>query len=53
MEIEHQPERMKMSIQALYDTTNEIAYEIQKDKGWNDSVLPIWGKWYWLLNLIP
>ncbi|XP_031247510.1 alpha-farnesene synthase-like, partial [Pistacia vera] len=38
-EIEHLPECMKISFQALYDTTNEIAYEIQK-KGWNDSVLP-------------
>lgn len=30
---------MKISFQALYDTTNEMAYEIQKEKGWNDSAL--------------
>lgn len=33
------PECMKICFQTLYDTTNEIAYEIQKEKGW-DSVLP-------------
>ncbi|XP_044496257.1 alpha-farnesene synthase-like isoform X2 [Mangifera indica] len=38
-EIEHLPECMKISFQALYDTTNEMAYEIQKEKGWSDSAL--------------
>ncbi|KAK2644467.1 hypothetical protein Ddye_019662 [Dipteronia dyeriana] len=56
---EHLPNGMKLCFQALYDTTNQIAYEIQKEKGWN-RVLPdlkkVWGdfckalfveaKWY-------
>ncbi|TXG47244.1 hypothetical protein EZV62_026538 [Acer yangbiense] len=60
MEIdENLPNCMKLCFQALYDTTNQIAYEIQNDKGWNQ-VLPdlkkVWGdfckalfveaKWY-------
>ncbi|KAK3188179.1 hypothetical protein Dsin_027740 [Dipteronia sinensis] len=36
---ENLPNCMKLCFQALYDTTNQIAYEIQKEKGWN-RVLP-------------
>ncbi|KAI9198954.1 hypothetical protein LWI28_025014 [Acer negundo] len=36
---EHLPNCMKLCFQALYDTTNQIAYEIQNEKGWNQ-VLP-------------
>ncbi|TXG47435.1 hypothetical protein EZV62_026729 [Acer yangbiense] len=39
MEIQHLPEYMKIFFQALYDTINEIANEIQHEKGWNQ-VLP-------------
>ncbi|XAR53728.1 Alpha-farnesene synthase [Bertholletia excelsa] len=38
-EIQHLPECMKICFEALYNTTNEVACEIQKEKGWN-SVLP-------------
>ncbi|TXG47445.1 hypothetical protein EZV62_026739 [Acer yangbiense] len=38
-EIQHLPEYMKIFFQALYDTINEIANEIQHEKGWNQ-VLP-------------
>ncbi|KAL5839736.1 hypothetical protein ACOSQ4_012344 [Xanthoceras sorbifolium] len=38
-EIDHLPKSMKLCFQALYDTTHQMAYEIQKEKGWN-SVLP-------------
>ncbi|KAK4858837.1 hypothetical protein QYF36_022774 [Acer negundo] len=38
-EIQHLPEYMKTFFQALYDTINEIANEIQHEKGWNQ-VLP-------------
>ncbi|KAK3198829.1 hypothetical protein Dsin_022244, partial [Dipteronia sinensis] len=38
-EIQHLPEYMKIFFQALYDTINEIAKEIQHEKGWNQ-VLP-------------
>ncbi|CAL5410998.1 unnamed protein product [Camellia sinensis] len=31
---------MKICFQALYNTTNEVAYEIQEEKGWKNSVLP-------------
>lgn len=38
-DIQHLPECMKRSFQALYETTNEVANEIQKEKGWN-TILP-------------
>ncbi|KAK3207120.1 hypothetical protein Dsin_021166 [Dipteronia sinensis] len=38
-EIQHLPEYMKIFFQALYDTINEMADEIQHEKGWN-KVLP-------------
>ncbi|TXG47436.1 hypothetical protein EZV62_026730 [Acer yangbiense] len=38
-EIQHLPEYMKIFFQALHDTINEIANEIQHEKGWNQ-VLP-------------
>ncbi|KAK3198731.1 hypothetical protein Dsin_022146 [Dipteronia sinensis] len=38
-EIQHLPEYMKIFFQVLYDTINEIAKEIQHEKGWNQ-VLP-------------
>nr|UFQ06454.1 alpha-farnesene synthase [Zanthoxylum ailanthoides] len=38
-DIQHLPECMKRSFQALYETTNEVANEIQKEKGWN-RILP-------------
>ncbi|KAK4857921.1 hypothetical protein QYF36_008232 [Acer negundo] len=41
---EHLPNCMKLCFQALYDTTNQIAYEIQNEKGWNQ-VLPDLKKW--------
>lgn len=33
------PECMKICFQTLYDTTNDFAFDIQKEKGWN-SALP-------------
>ncbi|KAF5943684.1 hypothetical protein HYC85_017761 [Camellia sinensis] len=39
-EIQQLPECMKICFQALYNTTNEVAYEIQEEKGWQNSVLP-------------
>ncbi|KAJ4703292.1 Terpene synthase [Melia azedarach] len=39
-EIENLPECMKICFQALYETANEMANEIQKEKGWNIKVLP-------------
>ncbi|KAK4858806.1 hypothetical protein QYF36_022337 [Acer negundo] len=38
-EIQHLPEYMKIFFQALHDTINEMADEIQHEKGWN-KVLP-------------
>ncbi|XP_059661015.1 alpha-farnesene synthase-like isoform X2 [Cornus florida] len=38
-EVQHLPECMKICYEALYNTTNEVANEIKKEKGWN-SVLP-------------
>ncbi|XAR53726.1 Alpha-farnesene synthase [Bertholletia excelsa] len=38
-EIQHLPECMKICLEVLYKTTNEVASEIQREKGWN-SVLP-------------
>ncbi|KAK2644276.1 hypothetical protein Ddye_019471, partial [Dipteronia dyeriana] len=48
---EHLPNGMKLSFQALYDTTNQIAYEIQKEKGWKSwgdfcKALFVEAKWY-------
>ncbi|XAR53727.1 Alpha-farnesene synthase [Bertholletia excelsa] len=37
--IQHLPECMKICFEALYNTTNEVASELQREKGWN-SVLP-------------
>ncbi|KAK0579317.1 hypothetical protein LWI29_024485 [Acer saccharum] len=42
-EIQHLPEYMKIFFQALYDTINEIANEIQHEKGWNQ-VFPYFKK---------
>lgn len=39
-EIEELPECMKICFWALYNTTEDIAVEIQKEKGLNNSVLP-------------
>ncbi|KAL7213323.1 hypothetical protein ACSBR2_015939 [Camellia fascicularis] len=39
-EIQQLPECMKICFQALYNTTNEVAHEIQKEKGWKNSILP-------------
>ncbi|KAJ9690150.1 hypothetical protein PVL29_012680 [Vitis rotundifolia] len=38
-EIQQLPESMKLCFQVLQDTTNAVANEIQKEKGW-DNVLP-------------
>ncbi|CBI38369.3 unnamed protein product, partial [Vitis vinifera] len=39
-EIQQLPESMKLCFQVLQDTTNAVANEIQKEKGW-DNVLPM------------
>ncbi|CAL5410994.1 unnamed protein product [Camellia sinensis] len=39
-EIQRLPECMKICFQAFYNTTNEVAHEIQKEKGWKNSILP-------------
>ncbi|CAL5408557.1 unnamed protein product [Camellia sinensis] len=39
-EIQQLLECMKICFQALYNTTNEVAHSIQKEKGWKNSILP-------------
>ncbi|KAK9265402.1 hypothetical protein L1049_007423 [Liquidambar formosana] len=39
-EIQQLPECMKICFQTLYNTTNEVAYEIEKEQGWS-KVLPL------------
>nr|AHI50307.1 ocimene synthase [Erythranthe cardinalis] len=40
MEVQHLPEAIKICFSALYDTVNDMDHEIQKEKGWKNSVLP-------------